>query len=115
MKSPDLLNSLKVSVLKDYSAERERYETDMLERGVPLPLFHRGSWTKSGGLDSWLLAILGDSGKCCGGLAMDVSKSRALPTHTLLRVQRCGSMPPALAGVAFSALAELAAQTPRVL
>jgi FemAB family len=116
MKSPELYNSPKVSLLKDCSAEREQYEADLLERGVPLPLFHRESWTKSfASLESWFLAVLDDSGKCCGGFALDVTQSRALPMHTLLRVQRCGSNTPAMTGAAFSALAKLAERNPRVL
>jgi hypothetical protein len=71
------------------------------------------------GRESFFLAARDGAGVCRGGVAVAVSRSRALPGHRLFRVPRCvpagecGVLEPVFAALA--ALAGLARQNPRVL
>jgi hypothetical protein len=106
-----------VRLLKGASSERDKYEDELLATGLSFPLQHRWVWAKTfGERDTWLLVVRNRGGKCLGGFAIQVDRSRALPGHHLLRVRRCGSMKTAAAlDSAFAHLVQLGRQNSRML
>ena len=97
--------------------EVEACERALLAAGVAVPLSHRVAWLATQPPGShWYLAVRDASGVCRCGIALDVSLSRALPGHRLLRVEDFGSAETAAArDAALVALAELARRQPRIL
>jgi Acetyltransferase (GNAT) domain len=83
--------SLSVSLLHGVDEEREAAERDLVALGVPLPLPHSCAWARLIRCsESWFLAVR-NGGKLCGGFALEVTRSRALPGHVLLRAERFGA------------------------
>ena len=71
--------------------EWERREEELLAAGLRLPLTHRSAWAGSDrSRGGWFLAVRDETGACRGGIGLQVSPSRALPGHLLLRVERFG-------------------------
>jgi hypothetical protein len=106
-----------VEVLRDLGPERERWESDLSTAGISLPLTHRLGWARAGfGSASWFLGARDADGRARGGFAIDVSASRALPGHLLLRADRLsvgGDFAALRACIA--ALGELARRDRRIL
>ncbi len=98
-----------VELLRTLGPARERCEQDLLASGIGLPLMHRSAWTAAGfSKTSWFLAVRDPSQRCVCGLALDVTKSRALPGSVVLCVERFGSATDATSReAALLALAEI--------
>ncbi|MFN2564789.1 MAG: peptidoglycan bridge formation glycyltransferase FemA/FemB family protein [Gemmatimonadaceae bacterium] len=109
---------LRATVLYPGDSDRQRCERELLERGVPLPLTHRIAWS---GVDpataTWFIAVREPTGACTYGAGVQVTRSRALPGHLLMRVERLDpAVDPGACVVALRALADLARRRwPRVL
>lgn len=79
---------------------------------------HRTAWAVTQrGSGSWFIAVREAGGTCRYGFAVDVSRSRAVPAHLLLRVERLNpAVDPEACAVALRALADASGRTwPRVL
>ncbi|MDB5309381.1 MAG: Methicillin resistance protein [Gemmataceae bacterium] len=117
--APALLRhgDLRVEVVRHASPEREGCERELLASGLPLPFPHRCAWAEvRRGAESWFLALRDETNRCRGGFAVEINRSRALPWHRILRVERFGhGLPPDLLPVAVLGLRDLARRTPRVL
>jgi hypothetical protein len=96
---------------------REQLERELLEAGVHLPLPHRVAWARGmGGQGTWFIGVRDAKGGSHGGFAINVSPSRSLPGHRLLRVTRLGpGLPGATLRVGLAGLAALADRHPRIL
>ena len=69
----------------------EESERELVETGLSLPLHHRTVWAGAhSSAQSWFLAVRDAAGRCTCGFAIDVTRSRVLPGHLLLRVERFG-------------------------
>ncbi len=107
----------RVTLIRELSHEREAAELELLASGVALPMTSRTAWAKSlPKHTSWGLVVHDATGKACGGIAIDVSRSRVLPGHLVLHVSKLGiSLPHGARVAALSALKKLALQDSRVL
>ena len=79
---------------------------------------HRNSWVsvQQRPNDHWLLSVEDAAGQPCGAIGVQISPSRALPGHRLLRVERFGpGIPPAAHAAALQVLISLARRDRRVL
>lgn len=107
-----------VCLLRGPSATRARLERELQLAGYALPLQHRVSWVDAQRRpgDHWLLFVQDPAGRPCGAVGVQISPSRALPGHRLLRVERFG---PGIQAAAYAAtlqaLISLARRDPRVL
>ena len=96
----------------------EECERELLERGVPLPATQRLAWSSvEPGTATWFVAVVDGESTCRYGMGVRVARSRALPGHLLMRVER---LDPAVdlgaCEAAVQALATLARRRwPRVL
>lgn len=80
------------AVMPGTAPERLACEADLLSADRALPLQHRAIWEElRDGSGSWFLRLRDGSGRCVFGCVVDVSRSRALPGHRILRVPRFGS------------------------
>ena len=71
---------------------RDECERELAQAGFALPLPHRAAWARAlRPTASWFLAAYDASGRPCAGFAVEVHRSRALPGHLLLRVERLGA------------------------
>lgn len=97
--------------------EREECERALAAAGVPLPLPHRSIWTSLGaGADSLFIAVRDGSGRYVLGFAGQMTSSRALPGHAILRVERFGgSAGPAACRAGVLALADAVRSHGRIL
>jgi len=95
----------------------EEAERQLSLQGAPLPLWHRSVWLRAHPNDqNWFVAVRDVSGRCVCGFAVAVTHSRALPGHSLLRVERFGSAVDAAArNAGLAALSALARGQPRIL
>lgn len=101
----------------DCSAERAGCERELLDAGLALPLPHRSVWAAAHpDRQSWFLAVRDPAGRPAAGCALEVTTSRALPGHRVLRVEKFGPALTAGARMALiRALAQVARREPRVL
>lgn len=108
---------LRASVITANAGCRAGVEQDLVAAGVPLPVSHRLPWARTTApVRSWLVVIRTPSRIPCGGFAVSVSASRALPGHVVLRAERLGpGLPPGTREIGLLALARLARGEPRVL
>jgi len=106
-----------VDVLRDLGPQRQRWEGDLTTAGIPLSLTHRLAWARAGlASSSWFVGARDADGRARSGFAIDVSRSRALPGHLLLRADRLGlEAEPAAFRACIKALAELAHVDRRIL
>jgi len=99
------------------SSARDRLHRDLVDGGVKLPMQHHPEWERLFATRGGYLVLLRDpSGQPTFGYSVWLSKSRALPRHCLMRVQRYGAthcVAAAMAGVA--ELARLASQQKNLL
>ena len=108
---------LEAFLLTGVGSDREQQERDLLEAGVHLPLPHSIAWARwIGGEASWFIGVRDSKGRGRGGFAINVSPSRSLPGHRLLRVTRLGpGLPGATLRVGLAGLAALAGRHSRIL
>lgn len=104
-------------VLPGNSPARRQCEESLAAAGSQLPLPHRLAWD---GLESEagsrFLRIRDPEENCLYGCAVNASKSRAIPGHSILRVRRFDAGgDPEVARAAVEALAGFARAEPRVL
>src|SRR5688572_29880036 len=97
--------------------EWELCEEELIAAGLPLPLTHRSAWARSDSSQGpWFLAIRDSAGACRAGIGLQVSPSRALPGHLLVRVERFGdALTLGARDAALRALAILASRDRRIL
>lgn len=108
---------LEAYLLRSVSNKREQCEGNLLEAGLHLPLDHRVAWAReTGGAPSWFIGVRDERGRDLGGFAIDISPSRALPGHRLLRVARLGpGLPGPTLRVGLAGLAQLSRRRARIL
>ncbi|HEX6629036.1 MAG TPA: GNAT family N-acetyltransferase [Gemmatimonadaceae bacterium] len=97
---------------------RARLERELELAGYGLPLQHRVCWAAAQRRpgNHWLLFVQDAAARPCGAVGVQVSRSRALPGHRLLRVERFGpGIQAAAYTAAVQALMALARRDPRVL
>jgi hypothetical protein len=69
----------------------EECESTLCGSGVPIPFPHRLAWVRANRRDRiWFIGVEGSDGEWCGGFAVQVGRSRALPGYLILRVERLG-------------------------
>ncbi len=71
----------------------EECEAKLDSKGTSLPLYHRAIWARAAaksGAESTFAAIRPADGECRAGFAIESTRSRALPGHRLLSIQRLG-------------------------
>jgi hypothetical protein len=104
-------------VLFEPGPERARCEDELDGAGHPLPLPHRAAWAEAHRpAGSWFVGMRDPGGRCVGGFAVEVSPTRALPGHLLLRAERFGgNLSPEARDAGLRTLAEAAQANPRVL
>lgn len=92
-------------------------ERALLDSGHPLPVQHRAAWARlNGSAASWFIGVSRPDGSWVCGLAAQAHRSRALPGHQVVRVERFGSkVEEGARAAALRALADLARADPRVL
>ena len=111
------LDGFDVEVWPDRGEHRELIEQELLSNGLHLPLAHRSDWGREFGSDeSWFVALRDSTGAYCYGFAVEVSRSRALPGHLVLRARRFGANASAAAASAsLRAMTSYAQSQPRIL
>ncbi len=112
------IDGFQLTLLRGPSATRERFERGLRDAGWGLPMQHRSSWVsvQPRPNDHWLLCVQDAAGQPCGAVGVQISVSRALPGHRLLRVERFGpGIRPAAHAAALQALVSLARRDQRVL
>lgn len=81
--------SVQIRLVRALSAEHRGFEQDLLRVAPCLPLQHRTAWLERFGAGkAWFCAALDYSGRCVAGFAVGVARSRALPGHQTLRIER---------------------------
>jgi len=112
------LDGLHFTLLRGPSETRARLERGLRDAGRALPLPHRSSWAsvQHRPNDHWLLQVQDAAGRPYGAVGLQISPSRALPGHRLLRVERFGpGIPPAAHAAVLKGLISLARRDQRVL
>ena len=106
-----------VELFEQPGPERARCEARLLAAGVSLPAQHRTEWAVVHPTRTvWFLAVKTNGGGYQAGFAVDVSRSRALPGHVLLFVEKFGgALSDGARAAGLRALAHLARSRPRVL
>ncbi|HYK81717.1 MAG TPA: GNAT family N-acetyltransferase [Gemmatimonadales bacterium] len=106
-----------VELFEALGPARARCEALLAAAGLALPAPHRTAWAELWpGRSQWFLAVRASGGGYQAGFAVEVSRSRVMLGHWLLRVERFGAMLSGAAGAAgLRALAHLARSRPRVL
>lgn len=81
-----------ISLLEGHSPERRRLEQAVLQSGRALALPHRSAWgpLERSASGSWFLFVSDSSDGSCGAVALQLSPSRALPGHLIVRCERFG-------------------------
>lgn len=79
-----------VSLFSD-AAQWAPVEAELDAAGVPLALFHRSAWAASRPSARFRFVCVRDAGgRCVAGFAAELTRSRALPGHDIMRVERLG-------------------------
>ena len=85
------LHDFNIYFFLEIGPERERFEQGLVDSGVYLPLPHRCAWARSQSTTrSWFVGVQDEQERFCAGFALEVSQSRVLPGHLLLRCERFG-------------------------
>lgn len=80
---------VRTRLVRVLSPEHREFERDLLRVAACVPLQHRSAWLERFGDGSGsFCAALDHNGRCLAGFAIDVARSRALPGHQALRVER---------------------------
>jgi hypothetical protein len=112
------IDGFQVTLLRGPSATRERFERRLRDAGLGLPMQHRSSWVsvQQRPNDHWLLCVQDATGQPCGAVGVQISVSRALPGHRLLRVEHFGpGIPPRAHAATLQVMVSLARRDQRVL
>src|SRR2546425_544869 len=106
-----------VKLFEEHGPERARSEAMLLAAGIPLPVQHRTEWALVHPKRRlWFVGVKAAGGEYQAGFAVDVSRSRALPGHLLLYVERFGAaLSDGARAAGLRALAHLGRSRPRVL
>ncbi len=81
-------DNYEVEILRSAGPDRERFERELLDSGISLPLPHRCAWAQVHSHSRfWFVGVRNVQGRCCFGYAAEVTRSRALPGHLRLRVE----------------------------
>jgi hypothetical protein len=84
-----------IDMSRDLGSFRDEVESELLKSGVNLPLVHRSIWARAHrSVESWFISVRDARGKCSYGFAAEVTRSRAVPGHLILRVPRFGFATP---------------------
>lgn len=107
----------RVAFVPCLSDAHRRAEEQLLAAGACVPVSHRTAWLELFRADGGIFCAAQDpAGRCRAGFAIEVARSRALPGHRLLRVER---YVPGGAGegerAALTALRDLARDDARIL
>lgn len=104
-------------LIRGLGADRTKAERELIEAGIPLPTSHRIVWAEHLlRWDPWFLLLRQESGRVCGGFAIEQVRTRAMPGHVLLRVRRFGgSLPIEVCTVALESLNEIVRKHRRIL
>jgi hypothetical protein len=105
-----------VRVVPGGSPLREEWETAIERAGLPFSLPHRGVWDRvAGARQAWLIVATDGGGAPSVALTARAYPSRALPFHSVLRVERFRARIGAPTESALRELRRLAERIPRVL
>ena len=84
------MGDYEIRVLRD-AKERREAEASVLAAGQGLAMAHRQIFAEASGIAAqWFMEIRNGRGESMGGFAIDVNRSRAMPGHLLLRIERFG-------------------------
>jgi hypothetical protein len=110
-------SGLSVYLIRGLGCERDEAEQEVIEAGVPLPIFHRRVWAANfGRMEPWFLVVRDAEGHICGGLAIEQAVTRAMPGHRILRLRRCGgNLPRDVFKVILEGLGVLVQGSPKIL
>jgi len=67
-----------------------RYERELEEQGVPIPLEHRCAWARSITPPHCLVSAHDLKGRCLAAFAIELTRTRAAPGHLIARAERVG-------------------------
>ncbi len=106
-----------VELFEALGPERAHCEATLLAAGLPLAVQHRTEWARAQPRRTlWLLAVRAPRSGYQAGFAVEVSRSRAIPGHLLLRVEKFGAaLSDGAREAGLRALAHLAWSRARVL
>ena len=104
-------------LIRGLGPERDSAEQQVLQAGLPLPLYHRAIWAYHLKRPNPKFLLVRDaSGLARAGFAIEEVRTRSMPWHIILRVGRFGgSLPQDVCDVALEAVACLAKKEPLVL
>lgn len=110
-------DDVRAAILFGVGAAWDRCERELAEQGEPLALPHRAAWIGAHpAAEGWLIAVRDGQDICRYAIGVQVHRSRALPGHRVLRVERLSpARRPAAARRALTALTAAAHDTARVL
>jgi hypothetical protein len=110
-------SGLQVLLIRGLGEERDAAEREILAAGVRLVLPHRKAWARDLCVgESWFLLLRDAQGNARAGVAIEKRKSRALPGHMILRIDKFGeSLHQEMVKPFLEAIRILAEKTPRLL
>ena len=111
------IDGFEIAAFSALDSERDSCERELLAGGVALPLPHRAVWARAQRrAASWFIAARAPGAGYRAALAAEVSPSRALPGHLVVRVERlAGDRSEGALHACVAALAKLARGDSRVL
>jgi hypothetical protein len=105
-----------VEIHRALGADRQELERALIQSHASIPLSHRYAWALVNTRSlSWFIAVKESDGRCCLGCGIDVTRSRALPGHLVLRVEKFGSPNSNDTDLCLRALADYARSHSRIL
>ncbi|OLD91869.1 MAG: hypothetical protein AUG84_03095 [Chloroflexi bacterium 13_1_20CM_4_66_7] len=118
--APQLLwhdRDYEVELFEQLGPERARCEGKLLAAGLSLPVQHRTEWALAHHTRTqWFVAVKAASAGYQAGFAVEVRRSRAIPGHLLLSVEKFGAaLSEGARAAGLRALAYLGRSRPRVL
>ncbi len=108
---------LQVLLICGLGSERDAAAQELQAACVPIAVTDRAVWaTLNRATQPRFLLVRDANGRACGGVAIEESKTRALPGHVILKVKRFGNgLPLEVCRALVEALAAVAKKAPRVL
>jgi hypothetical protein len=111
-------STFRVAIVDNHHPDRAICERAVVDAGIPLPVQHRASWSgaSSSASRSWFVYVATTDGTPQCAFAATLLKSKALPSHAVLRVERFGTASPLDARVAgLAILIDLAKKNHKLL
>lgn len=110
-------SGLAVFSIRGLGAERDQAEREVVDAGVPLPLFHRAVWSSNhDNSEPWFLLVRDADGRASAGVTVEQIVTRAMPGHRIFRLRQFGNgMPYDVCRVLLEGLAELVRKSNRIL